>query len=55
MGKRCSVKDSIDKFFQDELSLLVILNLLRIEFLFVKGKNSTGDDLSLATLLGITC
>ena len=55
MGKRCSAEDSTDKFCRDELSLLVILNLLRIEFLFVKGKNSAGDDLSVATLLGITC
>ena len=45
MGKRCSVEDSTDKFHRDELLLLVILNLLRIEFLFVKGKNFTGDDL----------
>ena len=55
MGKRCSIEDSIDKFRQDDLSLLVILNLLRTEFLFVKGKNSAGDDLSVAMLLGITC
>ena len=31
------------------LPLLVILNLLRIEFLFEKGKNFAGDDLSVAT------
>ena len=39
----------------DELLLLVILNLLGIEFLFAKGKNFAGDDLSVAASLGITC
>ena len=52
MGKRHSAEDSTVKFRWDELSLLVILNLLRIEFLFVKGKDSTGDDLSVATCWG---
>ena len=52
MGKRCSAEDSTDKFRRDELSLLVILNLLRIKFLFVKGKNFAGDDLSVATCWG---
>ena len=55
MGKRCSAEDSTNKFRRDELSLLVILNLLRTEFLFVKGKNSARDDLSVATSLGISC
>ena len=55
MGKRCSAEDSTDKLRRDELSLLVILNLLRIEFLFVKGKNSAGDDLLVVMLLGISC
>ena len=36
----------------DGLSLLVILNLLRIEFLFVKEKASAGDNLSVATCWG---
>ena len=54
MGKRCSVEDSTEKFHRDKLPLSVILNLLRIEFLFVKGKNSAGDDLSVVTSLGIT-
>ena len=36
----------------DGLPLLVILNLLRIEFLFVKGKNFAGDSLSVATCWG---
>ena len=55
MGKICSDEDSTDKFRWDELPLLVILNLLGIEFLFAKGKNSAGDDLSVAASLGITC
>ena len=38
----------------DGLPLLVILNLLRIEFLFVKGKNFAEDDLLVTTCLGIT-
>ena len=38
----------------DGLPLLVILNLLRIEFLLAKGKNFAGDDLSVETSLGIT-
>ena len=50
MGKRCSAEDSTDKFYWDELSLLAILNLFRIEFLFVKGKDSAGDDLRLQLL-----
>ena len=54
MGKRCSAGDSTDKFHWDELPLLVILNLLGIEFLFAKGKNFAGDDLSIAASLGIT-
>ena len=54
MGKSYPAEDSTDKFRWDELSLLVILNLLGIEFLFAKGKNSAGDDLSVATSLGIT-
>ena len=49
MGKRCSAEDSTEKFRRDELSLLVILNLLRMGFLFVKGKDSTRDDLSVVT------
>ena len=36
----------------DGLSLLVILDLLRIEYLFVKGKNFAGDDLSVVTCWG---
>ena len=36
----------------DGLPLLVILSLLRIEFLFVKGKNFAGDDLSVANCWG---
>ena len=52
MGKRGSAEDSTDKFRRDELPLLVILNLLRIEFLFVKGKNFAGDDISVATCWG---
>ena len=52
MGNRCSAEDSTDTFRRDELSLLVILNLLRIEFLFVKRKDSTGDDISVVTCWG---
>ena len=36
----------------DGLPLLVIRNLLRIGFLFVKGKNFAGDDISVATCWG---
>ena len=39
----------------DELPLLVILNPVGDKFVFVKGKNSAGDDLSIAASLGITC
>ena len=54
MGRICSVEDSTNKFRRNGLSLLLILNLLRIEFLFVKGKNSVGDDFPVATSRGIT-
>ena len=47
MGKRYSAENSIDKLCWDGLLLLVILNLLRIDFLLVKGKNFAGDDLQL--------
>ena len=36
----------------DGLPLLVILNLLRIELLFVRGKNFAGDDQSIAACWG---
>ena len=38
----------------DELPLLVILNPVGDCFLFVKGRNSAGDDLSVATSMGLT-
>ena len=52
MGKRCSAEDSTDKFRWGWITIAGILNLLRIEFLFVKGKDSAGDDLSVATCWG---
>ena len=52
MGNRRSIEESTDNSTWDGLPLLVILNLLRIEFLLVKGKNFAGDNISVATCWG---
>ena len=41
------MRDPLINSAGDGLPLLVILNLLRIDFLLVKGKNFAGDDLQL--------
>ena len=51
-GRDALLKIPLINFAGDGLLLLVMLNLLRIEFLFVKGKNFAGDDLSVAACWG---
>ena len=55
MGKRCSVEDFVDKFRWGWITVSGDTESgWGLNFLFVKGKNSAGDDLSIATSLGIT-
>ena len=55
MGKRCSIEDSTDKIRWGLITVAGdIESCWGLNFLFVKGNNSAGDDLSVTASLGRT-